>query len=206
MFAFMLATMPTEEKTGQNCLFVKIEGENFIFTASSPYVIKRKTIVSQPVISKESEKKKEISETFMIPIGDVKGFSEALKSHKSICKKLQEEEEDKNFIEISDKYLSSFGSHYDFEQPKFQFKELQHFFEYETDSTASSLIKSKEIKNLLTGFSDGKQVEMTYYSTGSGEDEEKYIHFNQKATGLEAVFICPKEEIEEDDGSEQTSF
>ncbi|MCK5601532.1 hypothetical protein KAR91_06685 [Candidatus Pacearchaeota archaeon] len=203
----MMGTIPTEEKTGMNCLFVRIDGDKFIFMASGPYVIKKDVIVGQLAKKDPSEKREEIPETFMIPVGDVKAFLEVIKSHKSICKKLQEEDEDRNFVGINNKQLSSFGSHYDFEQPKFQFKELGHFFEHNQEATTNSFVKSGEIKSLMAGFSDSKEIETFYCAAGSGEDEEKFIHYKQKATGLEAVFICPSEEIEEEgDVGEQTSF
>ena len=205
MIVFMLSIMPTEEKTAMNCLYVKVQGDNFIFTARGPHCMKMNIITGQISEQDPKKKRKELPETFMIPIGDVKAFLEVVKSDKSKCKKLQEEDEDKNFVEITNKHLSSFGSDYSFEQPDFTYKDVQPFFEQNQGSETSSFLKPGAIKSLMSGFSE-KQIESFYCTMGSGEDAEKLIHYKQKSTGLEAVFICPTEEIEEDEGGEQTSF
>jgi hypothetical protein len=196
MISFMLPVIPTEEKTGKNCLFVKIEEGKFIFTAGGEHCVKRVVLIAQTDMVELAEcrnKKIELPESFMIPRGALKAFAEVLKDHKSICKKLGKDDQTHNFISIDHEEMESIGEFIHFKQPKFQFKELQPFFETNKEGAGESIIMSGEIENAMTGFSKTKIVEASYCSMGSGSKKTKLIHFMQEETGYEAVFICPSE-------------
>jgi hypothetical protein len=154
-----------------------------------------------------TEKKEELPETFMIPRGDLKAFNEILKDHKSICKKLQKGDETRLYVEIDHKKMSSVGSIVDYRQPEFQFKELKHYFEQSKETTTESFIMPGEISDLMTGFSKTEQVVSSYCTMLVGKEVVKLINYKQEETGLEAVFICPSEELEKKEGdNEQKEF
>ena len=102
MLIFFLAVIPAEDKTGKNCLFVKIENGIYHFTAGGEHCIKRISLSSQTTIDKEGA-----PALYMIPRGALKAFLEIIKDHKSKCKKLEKGHENRLFILISGNKLES---------------------------------------------------------------------------------------------------
>lgn len=204
MLTFMLAVIPTEDKTGKNCLFVKIENGVYYFTAGGEHCMKRVPLSSQTTIDKEGN-----PTSFMIPRGALKAFSEIMKDHKSKCKKLEKGHENRLFITISGDKLESINEHVYFKQPEAQYKNLQPFFEQKraANGVVDFIINSSDIESIMTGFSKTKQVPATHCTMMVEGKEVNLLHFKQvreEDMDYEAVFICPSEEIErEDDGQEE---
>lgn len=210
MAAFMLPVIPSEEKTGKNCLFVKIEDGKYIFTAGGEHCVKRVVLIAQSTTIEAAggrNKNKKLPDTFMIPRGALKAFQQVLEDHKSICKKLGKNDESYLYIEIDDEEMESIGEYVHFKQPKFQYKDFQPFFEQEAKFTNESILMSGEIQNIMNGFSKSNQVTATYCQMENTEAKADLIHFRQKSTEYEAVFICPPEDLENEDGNnEQKEF
>lgn len=206
MLTFMLAVIPTEDKTGKNCLFVKVENGVYHFTAGGEHCMKRVPLSSQTTTDKEGE-----PTLFMIPRGALKAFSEIMKDHKSKCKKLEKGHENRLFIMINRNKLESINEHVHFEQPEFQYKDLQPFFEQKQSpkGVVDFFINSGEIEDIMTGFSKTKQVSTTHCTMNKDGNDVNLLHFKQKRSdgvGYEAVFICPSEELEEEDENVQTEI
>jgi len=195
----MLPVIPTEEKTGRNCLFVKIDNGKYIFTAGGQHCVKKVVLFAQTTVDEAAgcrKKEKKLPNNFMIPRGSLKAFGEMLKDHKSICKKLGKDDLTHLYIEIDDEEMESIGEYVHFKQPKFQYKDLQHFFQQKTKTVTGSVIMSGEIESAMTGFSKTKQVESFYYTMDNADQSVNLIHFKQESTEYEAVFICPSKEVE----------
>ncbi len=206
MITFMLPVIPTEAKTGRNCLFVKIDEGKCIFTAGSEHVMKRVIMLGQTEMTELAgcrKKKRKTPDSFMIQRGAVKAFAETLKDHKAICKKLAKNDETHLFIEVDDEEMESIGEYVHFKQPGFQFKEYSSFFEQNQESVSESLIMSGDIENVMTGFSKSNPVEASYRTMNIDKKTAKLIHFKQESTEYEAVFICPSEEIKEQKDEEK---
>ena len=204
MLSFMLAVIPTEDKTGKNCLFVKIENGVYCFTAGGDQCMKRVFLSSQTTVDKEGE-----NTSFMIPLGALKAFSEIMKDHKSKCKKLEKGHENRLFIFIGDDKLESFKEYVYFEQPDIQYKNLNPFFETKQNSSGVCDFKlmSGETTAIMTGFSKTKEVESTHCTMLLDEKEVGLIHFKQVRDDdveYEAVMLPPAEKPKED--GEQTQF
>jgi hypothetical protein len=212
MLAFMLPVIPTEEKTGRNCIFVKYEDGKYIFYAGGEHCIKRvilNALVTTTDAAGDGKKPKKIPETFMIPRGIAKGFSEVLKDHKSQCKKLSKEDSDRVYVDVNGDTMQSIKEYVHFEKPDFQFKDLQPFFEQKKTpgGVPESIIMPGGIEAIMTGFSKTKQVTAIYCTMPTDEGEVSLIHYKQKETEYEAVFVCPSEELEpEKDENEQTEI
>jgi len=212
MVAFMLPVIPKEEKTGRNCLFVKIEDGKYIFTGGGIHCVKRATIIAQETTVEAAEgrnKRKKLPESFMIPRGSLKGFAELLNDHKSICKKLAKNDEGYLYIEIDDEELESIGEYVHFKQPKFQYKDLQPFFEQKREGAHASILMSGEIEKAMAGFSKTNQVTADYCVMETSGNKANLIHFKQESTGYESVFICPPEDVapeKEKGDNEQTEI
>ena len=211
MVAFMLPVIPKEEKTGRNCLFVKVEDGNYIFTGGGNHCVKRVVLIAQETTVEAAggrNKGKKMSETFMIPRGALKGFSEVLKDHKAICKKLAKNDEGYLYIEIDDEELESIGEYVHYKQPKFQYKDLQPFFEQKMRGVTESIIMSTEIESAMAGFSKTNQVKAIYCTMENANAKANLIHFKQESTEYEAVFICPSEDVgkEKEGDNEQTEI
>jgi hypothetical protein len=198
MLSFMLAVIPTEDKTGKNCLFVKIENGVYWFTAGGDQCMKRVPLPSQTTIDKEGE-----STSFMIPLGALKAFSEIMKDHKSKCKKLEKGHENRLFIFISEDKLESFKEYVYFEQPDIQYKNLNPFFEQKQVSigVCDFVLMSGETTAIMTGFSKTKEIESTHCTMNLDEKEVHLIHFKQNRGDdieYEAVMLPPAEKPKED--------
>lgn len=206
MLTFMLAVIPTEDKTGKNCLFVKVENGVYHFTAGGEHCMKRVSLSSQTTIDKKGTPK-----IFMIPRGALKAFSEIMKDHKSKCKKLGKQHESRLFIMISGDKLESIDEHVYFKQPEMQYKNLQPFFEQKQSQTGvvDYLMKSGEIEGIMTGFSKTKLLSATHCMMEMNGKDINSIHYKQARDDIEyeAVFICPSEEPEnESDENVQTEI
>jgi hypothetical protein len=198
MLSFMLAVIPTEDKTGKNCLFVKIENGVYWFTAGSDNYMKRVPLSSQSTIEKEG-----MTTSFMIPRAALKAFSEIMKDHKSKCKKLTKENEARLFIFIGDDKLESIKEHVHFEQPDIQYKNLHPFFEQKQNpnGVCDFNLMPGEVTAIMTGFSTTKEVQSTHCTMNLDEKEVHLIHFKQNRGDdieYEAVMLPPAEKPKED--------
>lgn len=193
--SFIEPAIPTEEKTGKNCLFIRVDGDKLILTGGGEFVTKKIVLVS-PNTTEGSAKKEELPQTFMIPLAELLGFKAIIKAHKVDSKKLGKEDENRLFVEIDHQKLVSHDGIVDFKQPKYPFKELETLFNIKKKSLGEIPVMPADIDTAMKGFQKSKKVDITF--TG----DNKPIHFQQG--DYEAVVIPPVEK--EDDGNEQTKI
>lgn len=182
---FIQAVIPKDTKTGKNCLFVRVEGDNIILTGGGEYASKKVRLVAQNTTTGKGK----IPERFMIPKADLLAFREVMKEHKADNKRFQKDDPNKNLVEITGTELVSHDSVHKFQQPSFQFKDLEPLFEVKRAPVTEIPFKRKEVIAIFHGFKDSKNVKTTFCGdTGP-------IHFQEG--DFEAILIPPVEKEEE---------
>lgn len=200
--SFIEPAIPKGAETGKNCLFVRVDGDKLIFTGGAQFVTK-KVIMVRPNTLEESNlsgNNKPLPETFMIPRADLFAFKEMMKEHKADCKKLAKNDPSYLFVEMSDTELISHDGKIVYEQPKFEFKDLESIFHIEKETVSDILMISSDAISAMSGFSKSNPVEVTF--TGPGNP----IHFQQE--DYEAIILPPiekEEQKEQDLGKDQTT-
>ncbi len=130
--SFIIPAIPKDEKTGENCLFIRVDGDKLILIGGNEFVVKKAVLVSPNTTEGAASKtgnKKTLPKTFMIPLAELLGFKEMIKAHKADCKKLGDDDENKLFVEIDHEKMISHDGIVDFKQPKFGYKELEALFQ-----------------------------------------------------------------------------
>lgn len=195
MISFIEAAIPTDEKTGKNCLFIQVDGDKLICIGGGEFVVKKDTLVS-PNTTEGAASKDQLPERFMIPLAELLGFKAIIKAHKVDCKKLGKDDENRLFVEIDDKKMVSHDGIIDFKQPKYQFKELGTMFDVVKSAVGEMPVMPADMKTLMKGFADSKKVEVSF--TG----HKQPVHFEQG--NLEAILVPPVEKPENENGEQKT--
>lgn len=194
--SFIEPAIPKGSETGKNCLFVRVDEDKLILTGGGQFVTK-KVILIRPNTVEESARAgngKKLPKTFMIPRADLFAFKEMMKEHKADCKKLAKNDPSYLFVEMDDTELISHDGKIVYEQPKYEFKELESVFQIIKDSVSEIPVISADVIAAVTGFKKSKPVEITF--TG----HRNPIHFQQ---GDYEALVIPPVEKEEPEGGEQ---
>ncbi len=197
--SFIEPAIPKDSDTGKNCLFVRVDEDKLIFTGGGSFVTKKVVMVRPNTVEESARtvKKKKTPETFMIPRADLFAFKEMMKEHKADCKKLAKNDPSYLFVEMDNTELISHDGKIVYQQPKYEFKDLDYIFDDVTmDSVSEIPVISGDILAAVTGFKKLKQVEVMF--TG----DRNPIYFQQG--DYEAVLIPPIEK--EEDSNEQGNF
>lgn len=194
---FVEPAISKKAESGKNCLFVRVESDKLILTGGGEFVVK-KAILIRPNTVEEAAKtgnKKLPPKTFMIPRADLCAFKEMMKQHKSDCINLAKNDPSYLFVEMDDKELISHDGKIVYQQPIFEFKELESVFQVKKNAVSEMIMMSGDISAAMTGFRKSIPVMITY--TGS----KKPVHFEQG--DYEAIVVPPLEKEEENDNGEQ---
>lgn len=200
---FIEPAIPKGAETGKNCLFVRVEGDKLIFTGGAQFVTK-KVIMVRPNTLEESVisgNSKSLPKTFMIPRADLFAFKEMMKEHKADCKKLAKNDPSYLFVEMTDSELISYDGKIVYEQPKFEFKDLESIFNITKEPVSEIPMISADVISAMAGFGKSNPVEVTF--TGP----QSPIHFQQG--DYEAIVLPPVEvedDKEQDHGEDQTTI
>lgn len=196
---FIAPAIPKGSESGKNCLFICVDGDKMILTGGGLFVTKKVVIQAENTIQafKDSGNKNAGSKTFMIPRADVFAFKKMMEEHKADCKKLAKNDPSYLHVEVGDSELLSHDAKIVYEQPKYEFKDLESVFQISKDLVSEIPLISADVISAMTGFKKSDPVEVTF--TGPGN----LIHFQQG--DYEAVVIPPVEQVGDDDGNEQTT-
>lgn len=197
---FIEPAISKKAETGRNCMFVRVENDKLILTGGSEFVVKKAILIRPNTVEEAGRtgKKKLPPNTFMIPRADLWAFKEMMKEHKADCKKLAKNDPSYLFVEIDDKELISHDGKIVYQQPKYEFKELETVLQVEKYSVDEMLMMSPDILAAMTGFRKSKPVMITFTGT------ESPIHFEQG--DYEAIAIPPLEKKKKEDGNDQKEF
>lgn len=195
---FIEPAIPRKVETGKSCLFIRVEADRLILTGGNEFVVKRATLVrpNTTVEAADPVKVAEAPQTFMIPRADLLAFKEMMKEHKADCKKLSKNDPSYLFVEVDEKEMTSYDGKIVYQQPKFEFKDLEPFFDVSPAAVPYIPVMSGDISAAVFGFKKSKQINITF--TG----DKNPIHFEQG--DFEAILVPPVER--EEDGNEQTTF
>lgn len=198
--SFIEPAIPKGEETGKNCIFVRVMEDQLIFTGGGQFVTKKVTMVRPNTVEElaGSGKIKQLLKTFMIPRADLFAFKEMMKEHKADCKKLAKNDPSYLFVEMTDTELISYDGKIVYEQPKFEFKDLETIFQITKNSVSEIPMISADVISAMVGFSRSTPVEITF--TGP----KNPVHFEQG--DYEAIVLPPVEKEEEKTGKDQMSF
>lgn len=198
--SFIEPAIPKDSDTGKNCLFVRVDEDKLIFTGGGSFVTKKVVMVRPNTVEESARpgKKTEPPKTFMIPRADLFAFKEMMKEHKADCKKLAKNDPSYLFVEMDDTELISHDGKIVYEQPKYEFKDLESAFQITREAVSEIPVISADILAAVTGFRKSKSIDITF--TGHMNP----IHFQQD--DYEAVVIPPVEKEDEEDGNEQENF
>lgn len=200
---FIKDAIPEKSESGRNCLFLRVDEDKLVLTGGGEFLVKKAILIRPNTIEEAARKGKEKTpKTFMIPRGDLFAFAEMMKQHKSECKKMAKNDPSYLFVEIDDTELISYNGKVVYEQPKFEFKDLEFRFAINKDSVSEIPVMSSDMSTAMAGFKKSKPVQVTF--TGDMQP----IHFQQG--DFEALLVPPVEkegendqlEIGEDDGDE----
>lgn len=194
--AFIAPVIPEGNESGMDCLFIRAESDKLILTGGGQFAAK-KVVLVRPISTEEAakdQKKATTPETFMILKGSLMSFETLLKKHKKKCKKLAKNDASYLYIDLDNQELESFGVSIHYKQPSYQFKDLEPRFQVKQEATTESIIMSGDMANMMKGFLKSSQVKAVYCA----KDKAKLIHFSQKSTEYEAVFICPPEDDDDE--------
>lgn len=191
---FLESVIPKAAETGKNCLFVRVDGENLIFTGGANFVTKKVVMVRPNTVEEagRTEKGKTHLEKFMIPIADLLAFKKMMQEHKAHCKKLAKNDPSYLFVEMSDTELVSYDGRIVYEQPKYDFKDLESIFQITKEHVSEIPMISADVIATMKGFSKSTPVGMTF--TGP----KGIVHLEQG--DYEAVVLPP---VEKQEGEEQ---
>lgn len=195
LIKFLEQAIPTDDKTGKNCVFVRVDGDKLILVAGGEFVIKKGVLVS-PNTTENAAVKDQLPERFMIPLAELLGFKAIIQAHKADCKKLGKDDENRLFVEIDDKKMVSHDGIIDFKQPKYPFKELESMFDLTKSAVGEMPVMPGDLTAIMSGFQKSKPVEVSF--TG----HKQPVHFEQG--DFEAVLIPPIEKAEDENGEQQT--
>lgn len=187
---FIKAVIPESEDTGKNCLFVRCEEDRVILTGGSEYAAKKVVLVRHMDMEEAAKTKKLPPKTFMIPKAAAESFLTLLNKHKKKCKKLAKTDPSHLYIDITHENLSSHNTILRYQQPVYQFKDMEQLFTKKQSPVTGMFSYSGDLESVSKGFDKSKQVVITF--SGDGEP----VHFHQPATGYEAIYIPPPEEEE----------
>lgn len=188
--SFIKHAIPNESKTGKNCLFVRVDEGKLILTGGSEFCIKKGLLVAENTTSGTSK----LPDNFMIPVAKLLAFETMLKKDKAECKKLEKNDASYMHVEITDKELVSYEGSVAYEQPKFQYKDLEGIFQINKSPVSDLSMMSSDIADALSGFMKSDPVTIT--TTGDGG----LIHFEQG--DLEAVVLQYVEKEKEKTGDQ----
>lgn len=193
---FIAPAIPKGSESGKNCLFIRVDGDKMILTGGGLFVTKKVVIQAENTIQafKDSGNKNAGSKTFMIPRADVFAFKKMMEEHKADCKKLAKNDPSYLHVEVGDAELLSHDAKIVYEQPKYEFKDLESVFQIVKGSVSEIPLISADIISSMTGFKKSDQVEVTF--TGP----RNLIHFQQG--DYEATVLPPVEKEEEDTGEQ----
>ena len=193
---FIEPAIPKGSETGKNCLFVRVDDDKLIFTGGGQFVTK-KAVMIRPNAIEESARpgKNKAPKTFMIPRADLFAFKEMMKEHKADCKKLAKNDPSYLFVEMDDTELISHDGKIVYEQPKFEFKDLESVFQITTFPVDEIPVISADILAAVTGFRKSKNIDITFSGIMNP------IHLKQD--DYEAVVIPPIEKDDEGQDGEQ---
>ena len=194
---FIEPAIPTKSETGKNCLFIRVDGDNLILTGGGLFVTKKVILVRPAAEELPITDKKPTPKTFMIPLAEVLAFKEMMKAHKGDCIKLAKNDPSHLFVTIDDKKLTSYDGEIVYQQPKFEFKDLESVFQIIKEAVSELPMMAGDITAAMKGFRKSEKVEITF--TG----DKNPIHFQQG--DYEALVIPPVEKEEDDQGGEQTT-
>ena len=206
--SFVEPAIPKKSETNRNCLFVRVEDGRIVFFGGSEYVVK-KAVLNRPNTTGDQTQKKALPKTFMIPVTDLLAFKEMMDGHKGDCKKMAKNDPSHLLVEINNlgtegkkgllMEMISHDGKVIFQQPRFDFKDLDALFQVKKSPISEVDIMQADITPALKGFRKSKKIEMTM--TGPGPKD--WVHFGQD--DFEAM-ILPAVEKEEGDGNEQTEL
>lgn len=196
---FIAPAIPKGSETGKNCLFIRVDGDKMILTGGGLFVTKKVVIQAENTIQafKDSGNKNAGSKTFMVPRADVFAFKKMMEEHKADCKKLAKNDPSYLHIEVGDLELLSHDAKIVYDQPKYEFKDLESVFQIVKGSVSEIPLISSDVISAMTGFKKSDPVEVTF--TGP----KSLIHFQQG--DYEATVLPPVEKEEEKPGGEQTT-
>lgn len=188
MISFLKHVIPESEDTGKNCLFARCEEDRVIFTGGSEYAAKKVVLVRHMDMEDAAGTKKKPPKTFMIPKATIESFATLLKKHAKKCKKLAKSDPSHLYIDITHENLTSHNTILRYQQPSYQFKDMEQLFTKKQSAISNMFLLPGDIEAVVKGFNKSKQVEQTF--SGDGEP----VHFLQPSNEYEAIYIPPPEE------------
>lgn len=191
--SFIAPAIPQKAESGKNCLFIRVDEGNLILTGGSEFVVK-KVVLTRPNTVEESARSgkwKQLPVTFMIPRADLVAFMAMMKEHKTDCVKLAKNDPSYLFVEIDDKELISHDGKLVYQQPKFEFKDLDVHFQIKKSPVSEIPVMPGDIVAAMTGFRKSKPVEISF--TGHMNP----FHFEQD--DYQAIIIPPVEKEDDDE-------
>lgn len=192
--SFIKPAIPKKVETGRNCLFVRVDEGTITLIGGNHFVVKR-VILTRPITTDEdSEKQDALPKTFMIPRADIMAFKEMMEEHKAECKMLSKNDPSYLFVEIDEGKLTSLDADIIYQQPKFEFKDLEPIFQIEKDLVSDIPVMPGDISSAVFGFKKSEKIDITF--TG----HQGAILFEQE--DYQAILMPPIEAKEEEDDQE----
>lgn len=186
---FIETSISKDEEGGKNCLFVRVSGDKLILTGGNEYVVKKAILISENTIDSGTIIGR-MPETFMIPRPDLIAFRQMMKEHKAVCKKLSKSDPSYLFVEINSTQMKSHDGEILYQQPSYQFKDLEALFQISKRSVSEFTVVSADIVSGLSGFNKSSHVSMFYSA-----NPELFL-FEQEY--LASIVIAPVEISDED--------
>jgi len=194
--SFIEPAIPKKAETGRNCLFIRVDDDKIVLTGGSQFVVKKAILIRPTTTVEQADtKKKVLPKTFMIPRADLLAFKEMMSQHKADCKKMAKNDPSYLFVEMDDEELISYDGKIVYQQPKFEYKDLESVFQITKGAVSEIPVMSSDISDAVSGFQKSKKIDITL--TGPAG----LIHFEQG--DYESILIPPVEKPDEDD--EQTT-
>lgn len=198
---FVAAAISKKAESGRNCMFVRVESDKLILTGGNEFVVKKAVLIRPNTVEEAGRTGKKVlpPKTFMIPRADLWAFKEMMKEHKADCVKLAKNDPSYLFVEMDDKELISHDGKIVYQQPSFEFKDLETILQIKKAPVSDILMMSGDIDSVMTGFRKSKPIEVTY--TG----DKNPIHFEQD--DYQAIVIPPVEKTKDlQDDNDQEEF
>lgn len=192
--SFIKPAIPKKTETGMNCLFVRVDEGTITFIGGNQFVVK-KVVLARPITTTEDSGEKEVlPKTYMIPRADIMAFKEMMEEHKVECKKLSKNDPSYLFVDIDEGKLTSLDADIIYQQPKFEFKDMEPVFQIAKDFVSDIPVMPGDISSAVFGFKKSEKIEVTF--TG----EQGPILFEQE--DYKAILIPPVavEEKKEEEG------
>jgi len=200
MLKFIEPVISSKSESGKNCLFVRYDEGNLICCGGNEFSIKKVVLTGTGAIeqSGRAQKKGTLPGTFMIPRPELLAFIAMMDEHKVYCKKMAKNDPSYLQVEITDSELISHDGCIPYHQPKYEFKNLEVFFQVKRETITDINIMQADFSACLTGFKKSEVIEITF--TGI----QKPVLFQQG--DYEAVMMPPVEKKEAENTNEQTSI